>query len=108
MSKSACLTPIDRYAPAPPSGFQAVQEGAGVVLSWAAVTASDLAGYVVLRGEATADNLQPLMRTPIKETTYRDTAVKAGVTYVYAVYAEDVATPPNVSQLSQRQSVTVR
>lgn len=108
LSRPACLTAVDRYAPPAPSGFQAVQEGTGVLLSWSAVTASDLAGYVVLRGADSGDSLQPLMRTPIKETTYRDTTVKPGVTYFYAVYAEDTAAPANVSQLSGRQTVTVR
>jgi hypothetical protein len=108
LSRPACLTPVDRYAPPAPTGFQAVQEGTAVVLSWTALTVSDLAGYVVLRGQDTADTLQPLMRAPIKETTYRDTTVRPGVTYFYAVYAEDTASPANVSQLSARQSVTVR
>lgn len=107
-SRPACLTPVDRFPPAAPEGLRAVQEGAAVALSWTAVTAPDLSGYIVLRGTGSADSLQPLMRVPIKETTYRDTTVRSGVTYFYAVYAEDTAGPPNVSQLSNRETVTVR
>lgn len=108
LSAPACLTPEDRYAPAAPTGLQVVQDGAAVTLLWTGVDAADLAGYVVLRGADSDAALQPLMRTPIRETSYRDTDVRPGVTYVYAVYAADTATPSNVSQLSARQSVTVR
>ncbi len=107
-SPPACLTPIDRYAPSAPGGLQAVQQGPAVILIWTAVAASDLAGYVVLRGTGAGNDLQPLMRTPIRETTYRDAAVQPGMTYAYAVYAVDTAATPNVSQLSARQNVTVR
>lgn len=107
-SQPACLTPVDTYPPRAPTGLQAVQEGAVVAVLWTAVTAPDLAGYIVLRGTGAGDDLRPLMRAPIAETTYRDTTAQAGTTYVYAVYAQDSATPPNISQLSNRQSVTVR
>jgi hypothetical protein len=107
-SPPSCVTPVDRYAPAAPTGLQIVQDGAAVTLVWNAVDASDVAGYVVLRGVGAATTLQPLVRTPIRETTYRDTTVAVGSTYVYAVYATDNAATPNVSQLSARQTVTVR
>ena len=58
----------------------------------------------MLRGDGATANLQPLMRTPIQETTYRDTTVAAGQTYTYAVYAVDTAPTPNVSPLSDRQT----
>jgi hypothetical protein len=108
LSPPGCLTPVDRYPPAAPTDLRALQEGTAIVLAWSAVSASDLAGYVVLRGTGEGESLQPLMREPIRETTYRDTAVQPGVTYVYAVYATDNTSPPNVSQLSNRQSVVVR
>ena len=99
-SRAVCITPADRYAPAAPSGLQVVQEGAAVTLIWTAVEAADLAGYIVLRGTGGGDDLQPLMRVPIRETTFRDANVQAGAVYVYAVYAVDNAPVPNVSQLS--------
>ena len=107
-SAVSCLTPVDRFPPAPPTGLQAVQEGDVVTLIWTPVDATDVAGYVILRGEGSAESLQPLMRNPVDATTFRDTAVQPGVTYTYAVYAVDTARVPNVSQLSARQTVTVR
>jgi len=103
-----CITPVDTYPPPAPTGLRALQENASVTLIWNGVAASDLGGYVVLRGEGVGDNLQPLIRTPIGETTYRDAGVRAGTTYSYAVYAVDRAAAPNVSQLSNRETVTVR
>jgi hypothetical protein len=62
-----------------------------ISLIWNANTEADLAGYVVLRGEAPGDTLQPLTPSPIKETTFRDTTVKPGMRYVYAIVAVDTA-----------------
>lgn len=107
-STPQCITPVDRYAPPAPAGLRAVQEGTTVTLIWDAVTARDLAGYIVLRGDGVNENLQPLMRAPVSGTTYRDTTVATGATYVYAVYAVDTAPAANVSELSARQTVTVR
>jgi fibronectin type 3 domain-containing protein len=77
-----------------------------VTLIWTAVTANDLAGYMVYRGENTAENLRPLTREAIQTTTFKDSTVQQGVTYVYAVVALDSAGNP--SERSQPQSVTVR
>ena len=40
-------------------------------LSWDANTEADLAGYLVLRGEAPGDTLQPLTPAPITGTSLR-------------------------------------
>ena len=86
-----CTTPVDKFPPAAPKGLSAVA-GTGVIsLIWDANTEQDLAGYLVLRGEAPGDTLQPLMPAPIRETTFRDTTAKPGVRYVYAIVAVDVA-----------------
>ena len=55
-----------------------------------------------------ADELAPLFKAPIKETTYRDVSVKRGVRYVYAVVAVDTAAAHNVSQQSNRVEETAR
>jgi hypothetical protein len=107
-SSVACITPVDRYPPAAPTSLQAIQEGAAVTLNWARVEASDVAGYVVLRGDGAGENMRPLVRQPIADTTFSDTDVVAGQTYTYTVYAVDTAPIPNVSQQSARQSITVR
>jgi fibronectin type 3 domain-containing protein len=50
----------------------------------------------------------PLTPDPVRETTYRDTAVRAGVRYVYAVVAVDDARPRNASAQSNRVEETAR
>lgn len=103
-----CVTATDRFPPPAPANLQAIQEGTAVALVWSGVEAADLAGYIVLRGEGTGENMQPLAGDPAGATSYRDETVRPGVTYVYAVYAQDRVMPPNISQLSNRQKVTVR
>lgn len=107
-SAPACDTAVDTFAPPAPGSLVAVQQGAAVVLTWSAVTATDLGGYRVLRGEGQGATLSPLVATPMAGTSYRDESVRAGVTYIYAVVAIDRATPPNASEESNRQTVVVR
>jgi len=101
-SEPACVTPVDTFPPAPPTQLAAIA-GVGVInLIWQLNTEPDLAGYIVLRGEAPNGPLAPLTPAPIQETTYRDQSVAAGVRYIYAVVAVDSAAPPNVSGQSNR------
>ena len=60
----------------------------------------------VLRGDAPSGELKPIFETPIRESTYRDTSVKPGVRYVYAVVAVDTAM--NVGMESNRVEETAR
>jgi hypothetical protein len=101
-SPPACITPADTFAPAAPAGLAAVGSQGGISLIWEPATEDDLAGYLVLRGEAGSETLQPLTPAPIRETTYRDTDVRPGVRYAYAVVAVDNATPANRSAESER------
>lgn len=107
-SAQACVTPADTFAPAPPKGLSAVGVAGAVNLIWEANTETDLAGYIVLRGEAPGDTLQAITTAPIRETTYRDTTAVPGVRYVYAVVAVDRATPPNTSAQSNRVEESAR
>jgi hypothetical protein len=107
-SAPMCLTPRDIFPPAAPKNLQAVGSTGVINLIWNANTEADLAGYVVLRGEAPGDTLQPLTPESIKEARYQDRAIKPGVTYVYAVVAVDRATPPNTSAPSNRVQETAR
>jgi len=107
-SAAACVTPTDIFPPAAPAGLSAVATTGAVNLIWEANTESDLAGYVVLRGEAPGDTLQAITATPIPDTTYRDATATPGVRYVYAVVAVDRATPPNTSPQSARVEETAR
>lgn len=107
-SPVVCVTPADRFPPPAPEALVAIAEEGAVVLTWRGVTAADLAGYVVLRGEGTSETLQPLTPAPIAERSFRDATARPGVTYTYAVVAVDRASPPNRSAESGRQTVTAR
>jgi hypothetical protein len=105
-SPRTCVTPRDTYPPAAPRALAAIA-GAGVInLIWDANSEGDLAGYVVLRGEAPGDTLQPVTTEPVTVTSYRDEAVQAGTRYVYAVVAVDRA--GNRSPQSNRAEETAR
>ncbi len=99
-SPVACVTPVDTFPPAAPTGLAAVAGEGAVSLIWAGVAAPDLAGYLVLRAEAPNGTLAPLFDTPLKETTYRDGSARPGVRYVYAVVAVDNTSPGNRSAAS--------
>jgi fibronectin type 3 domain-containing protein len=104
-SPPACATPVDTFAPAAPTGLSPQATDGKITLFWNAVTAGDLAGYLVLRAEG-AGPLQPLMTTPITETQYSDTSVKSGVSYAYVVIAVDKA--GNRSEPSNRVEEVAR
>ena len=101
-SEAGCVTPVDTFPPAPPQRLAAIAGVDVINLIWESNAEADLAGYLVLRGTAPGGTLQALTPTPIRETTYRDQAVRPGERYVYAVVAVDSATPQNVSGQSNR------
>ncbi len=105
-SDPICVTPKDTFPPAAPKGLTAVSDNGAVNLVWDSNTESDLAGYVVLRGDAPGDTLRPLMRDSIRENRYTDRTATAGTTYVYAVIAVDKA--GNRSTPSNRVQETAR
>jgi hypothetical protein len=107
-SERACKSLVDTFPPAAPKSLAAVASPGAISLIWEANTDADLAGYVVLRGEAPNETLQPLFTTPIRDTSFQDKAVKPGVQYIYAVIAFDNATPPNPSAQSNRVTETAR
>jgi len=101
-----CITPADKFPPAAPAGLVAIPSVGGIDLNWASVDAPDLAGYMVLRGDAAGGNIQALMKSPTAATSFRDANVTAGVTYSYFVVALDKAGNP--SPQSNPQTVTAR
>jgi hypothetical protein len=107
-SQKACATFVDTFPPAAPRGLAAVAAEGAISLIWDPNTEKDLDGYLVLRAEAPGEDLQPLTPKPLHETTYRDTSVRAGVRYTYAVVAVDNATPPNRSAISTRVEEVAR
>ena len=107
-SDPICVTPTDTFPPAAPKNLQAVGSAGVINLIWDANTDADLAGYLVLRGQAPGDTLEALTAAPIRETRYQDRSTTPGVTYVYAIVAVDGATPPNRSGASNRVQETAR
>ena len=83
----------DVYAPAVPSGLQAVFSGAGqpafVDLLWAPDTDPDLAGYNVFRHEE-GGHPEKINATLVKAPAFRDEPVVQGKTYWYSVSAVDM------------------
>ena len=107
-SPPVCVTPVDTFPPAPPKSLAHIAAGNGVSLLWEANTETDLGGYLVLRAEAPGDKLSPLMKAPITDTSFLDTTVRRGRTYVYEIVAVDRSTPANQSAPSNRVEETIR
>jgi hypothetical protein len=87
-SPSACITPHDHFAPAPPEGLVAVGSEAAVSLIWTANSEPDLAGYIVLRAVEPSTELVPITPAPITDSNFRD-SLAAGSRAAYAVQAVD-------------------
>jgi hypothetical protein len=105
-SATTCIELKDTFAPAAPASLRAVASGGAINLIWDPSSASDLAGYLVLRAEAPGATLTPLTKEPLDKTVYVDSDVRAGVTYTYAVVAVDKA--GNRSAESNRVEETAR
>ena len=105
-SPRTCITPKDTFPPAAPRSLAAIAGNAAINLIWDANSERDLAGYIVLRGEAPGDTLRPITTEPVAAATYRDETVKPGTRYVYAVAALDRA--GNTSEQSNRVEETAR
>lgn len=108
LSTPVCITPRDTFPPAAPKGLSVVAGPGTINLGWDANTEADLAGYLVLRGEAPGDTLQPLTPAPITGTSYEDKTARPGVRYAYAIVAVDKASTPNRSAPSARVEETAR
>ena len=105
-SPKLCVTPVDTFPPAAPASLAHVSSGTEVSLIWEANTDADLAGYLVLRGEAPGDKLAPLTAAPISAASYVDTSVRRNRSYVYEVVAVDKS--GNQSAPSNRVEETIR
>jgi hypothetical protein len=91
----ATVDASDRFAPAPPTGLVAVQEGPAVRLLWNPGAERDLDGYYVYRmaGQGAWTRMGDVLRQP----SFLDPAVKPGDVLRYRVTAVDRATPANES-----------
>ena len=96
---------VDTFPPAAPKDLKAVSTDGVISLIWEASPESDLAGYIILRAQAPAERLDPVVSAPILETSFNDT-VQPGVRFIYAVLAVDKA--GNASAPSNRVEETAR
>jgi hypothetical protein len=104
-----CVVPVDDFPPEPPTRLSTTSETGAITLMWEPNAESDIAGYLVLRGEAGDATLTPVTDTVVTETRFVDRTVRPGVRYVYAVQAIDSRLPrPNVSSESARVEDTAR
>ena len=100
-----CVTLVDTFPPAAPKDLKAVSTEGVISLIWEANPESDLAGYIILRAQAPAEPVTPVVSAPVLETSFND-AVQPGVRFVYAVRAVDKA--GNASAPSNRVEETAR
>jgi hypothetical protein len=108
-SQRQCVEPVDDFPPEPPTRLSAVSSDGAITLIWEPNAEPDIAGYLVLRGEAGDATLTPVTDTVVTEARFNDRTVKPGVRYVYAVQAIDSRLPrPNVSGESARVEETAR
>jgi hypothetical protein len=108
-SPPLCVTPVDVFPPAAPTGLAAVPSEGGISLIWEPSAELDVGGYLVLRREAGDATLRQLTDRPLAGARYRDTDVKPGTRYTYSVAAVDMRLPlPNVSALSAPVEETAR
>ena len=85
--------------------MKAVSTEGVISLIWEANPESDLAGYIILRAQAPAEPVTPVVSAPVLETSFND-AFQPGVRFVYAVRAVDKA--GNASAPSNRVEETAR
>jgi hypothetical protein len=90
-SPVACASFADTFPPSAPTDLVAVAVPGGINLLWEPSGAKDVAGYLVLRGDAAGATLAPVTAAPVTTLSYRDETAQAGVRYVYAVVAVDGA-----------------
>jgi hypothetical protein len=108
-SGPTCVVPTDDAAPEPPAGLRVTVTDGEIRLDWQPNAEPDVAGYLVLRGEAGDATLTPVTDTVVTEARFTDQTVRPGVRYVYAVKAIDSRLPrPNVSGESAREEATAR
>jgi hypothetical protein len=96
-SETVSIKPIDKFAPAVPTGLSYILGARTVELSWTHNSESDLAGYRVYRAFEN-NNFERITDTR-ESTSYSDRNIEAGKHYRYAVTAIDRT--GNESKLSE-------
>jgi hypothetical protein len=96
----------DRFAPDPPAGLVAVQEGLAVRLFWDPSPEGDLAGYRVYR-RVGDEEWTPVGPALVTEPLFLDPAVAVDWPLSYRVTALDRAAPPNESAPSEPVEIRI-
>jgi hypothetical protein len=88
-SAEIAVTPLDKFAPASPSGLSAFPAPDSIELTWQRNGETDLAGYRIYRagGEGAFEKIADVTQIP----AYSDRAVEHGKQYRYGVTAIDQA-----------------
>lgn len=105
-SNVAVVSASDRFAPGPPSGLVAVQEGNAVRLFWNPGPENDIDGYQVYRQSGDAAFLR-VGAGIVRQPSFLDAGVTAGTVVRYRVTAIDRAETPNESGPSAEVDVRV-
>jgi predicted small lipoprotein YifL len=105
-SRSVEVDASDRFAPAPPKGLVAVQEGKAVRLLWNPGREPDLDGYRVYRKRAGGD-WAPVGTEVVRQPSYLDQDVLAGESIAYRVTSVDRASTANESEPSEEATIVV-
>jgi len=105
-SNVAVVNASDRFAPAPPTGLVAVQEGKAVRLFWNPGPENDIDGYRVYRRSGDA-GFTPVDTAIVRQPSFLDAGVAAGTVVSYRVTAVDRADVPNESGPSAEVEVRV-
>ncbi|MDA0160639.1 hypothetical protein OM076_10215 [Solirubrobacter ginsenosidimutans] len=110
----------DVTPPAVPSGVTATARFGSVEVDWSGNGESDLDGYDVFRGTSPTGPFARVNASRLEASTYTDTSVAAGTTYIYVVTASDVAnnrsansatvtaTPPSTTDLLRQYAPELR
>jgi fibronectin type 3 domain-containing protein len=102
-SQAWATIPVSNLAPAVPSGLSGTAATNSISLNWNDNSESDLAGYAVYRSTTSGTGFAPLAED-LTQSSYTDSAIQAGTTYYYIVFAFDTA--GNASAASSQISVT--
>jgi uncharacterized protein len=105
-------TASDTLAPAKVMNLQFTVAQGQVNLSWDAVTTNadgsaiaDLAGYRIYRKNDAADTFAAIGSVDASTTTYIDTTMEDGASYIYAISAYDDEATPNEGEMSDNVAV---
>ena len=104
------LVAADLFAPTPPRGLVAVQEGIAVRLFWDPNAERDLGGYRVYRQQVEPQQTgewMPVGPDPVEGALFLDADVRVGQRWLYRVTAIDRAAPPNESLPSDQVDISV-